>query len=319
MAACSVGGWAGHSAAAPSGLNLPPAANLLTENARLHREREMVVTENQRLREEIDALSDALRRAVGPAPSPAASRGPSFAPAAEPAKPPAVEPPPEAMPEAPPSARRLAAIETLQAALQGLSADDERDLPPPTLGVVAPEQLRHAPAMPRPPTDIARLEAEIRTLLAALRHADRELRLARQAIADLTERGGGAGAPAAALLPERLRRSRSLDREELAKELVQTKLRAAQLEFERDEQVMAVRKLQVVNKLQRAVAMGNGGSNGGSNGNTIDSGNNGRVRTSKAAKRADRRRKQQAIQNEVSEPLPEGGERSPGGRIILDL
>ena len=66
MAACSVGGWAGHSAAAPSGLNLPPAANLLTENARLHREREMVVTENQRLREEIDALSDALRRAVGP-------------------------------------------------------------------------------------------------------------------------------------------------------------------------------------------------------------------------------------------------------------
>ena len=278
----------------------------------------MVVTENQRLREEIDALSDALRRAVGPAPSPAASRGPSCAPAAEPA---AARRRAAARSGARGAtvARRLAAIETLQAALQGLSADDERDLPPPTLGVVAPEQLRHAPAMPRPPTDIARLEAEIRTLLAALRHADRELRLARQAIADLTERGGGAGAPAAALLPERLRRSRSLDREELAKELVQTKLRAAQLEFERDEQVMAVRKLQVVNKLQRAVAMGNGGSNGGSNGNNIDSSNNGRVRTSKAAKRADRRRKQQAIQNEVSEPLPEGGERSPGGRIILDL
>lgn len=122
---------------------------------------------------------------------------------------------------------------TLAGALQGLATDDVEHLPAPALQLV---QTRHAPsrrAAAAGRADVPRMEAELRCLLASMRHADRELRTARSAIAD-----GPQAAP-----PERLRRSRSLDREELQAQLVQTKLRAAQLEMERDEHLMAVRRL----------------------------------------------------------------------------
>ena len=107
----------------------------------------------------------------------------------------------------------------------------------PTLAETSHTKLRrgsHADAPQLPArAEVSRWEAELRCLLASLRHADRELRIARSSIAST-------GAPSQ---PERLRRSRSLDREELQAQLVETKLRAAQLEFERDEQMMAVRRL----------------------------------------------------------------------------
>lgn len=120
---------------------------------------------------------------------------------------------------------------------QGLSTDDEYNLPAPALA-----ETTHGRHLRQPSeASVARLEAELRCLLASLRHADRELRTARSSIA--------AGAPSSQ--PERLRRSRSLDREELQAQLVQTKLRAAQLEFERDEHLMAVRQLTVANRLRQ--------------------------------------------------------------------
>ena len=115
---------------------------------------------------------------------------------------------------------------TLAGALQGLAADEECDLPAPALAETTQARLHHAGP------DVSRLEAELRCLLASLRHADRELRTARSAIAE------GSHAP-----PQRLQRSRSLDREELQSQLVQAKVRAAQLELERDEHQMAVRRL----------------------------------------------------------------------------
>ena len=54
--------------------------------------------------------------------------------------------------------------------------------------------------------------------------------------------------------PARLYRSRSLDREELQAELVQAKMRAAQLELERDEHLMSARQLASANRLLRGEA-----------------------------------------------------------------
>jgi hypothetical protein len=102
-------------------------------------------------------------------------------------------------------------------AVQGLSVDDEDLVRQPALAEIQGDNAKCGFSEAS-----LRQEAELRTLLASLRHADRELRTARSAIA--------ASAPAQ---PDRLRRSRSLDREEMQNQLVSCKLRAAQLEEER--------------------------------------------------------------------------------------
>lgn len=112
-------------------------------------------------------------------------------------------------------------------AVQGLSVDDEDLVRQPALAEIQGDNAKCGFSEAS-----LRQEAELRTLLASLRHADRELRTARSAIA--------ASAPAQ---PDRLRRSRSLDREEMQNQLVSCKLRAAQLEEERDEHLHAWRQL----------------------------------------------------------------------------
>ena len=97
----------------------------------------------------------------------------------------------------------MAARVSSLAGAQGLTADDEYDLPAPMLAETS-QSGRRRNLSPTGMGDGVRLEAELRCLLASLRHADRELRTARSSIA---------AGPSAQ--PERLRRSRSLDREEL--------------------------------------------------------------------------------------------------------
>ena len=79
----------------------------------------------------------------------------------------------------------------------------------------------------------------MRCLNASLRHADRELRTARSVIEHAVEssEGGEMGG---------VGRSRSLGREEMEAQLVEAKLKAAQLEMERDESRMSLRQLQAV-------------------------------------------------------------------------
>lgn len=86
-------------------------------------------------------------------------------------------------------------------------------------------------------------QVDLRCLLASLGHADRELRTARSAIDAGTPQYRG-----------RLR-SRSLDREELQEQLIQARLRAAQLELERDQHMMSVRQLQAANRVLQAGAL----------------------------------------------------------------
>ena len=100
---------------------------------------------------------------------------------------------------------------------------------------------------------LLRAQAEARAVLGALREADAELRAAHarrraaEAEAAAAEAGGGR------FVSNGLGRPRDLSREasELQSELVQAKLRAAQLQMERDEHMLSIRKLQATNRILR--------------------------------------------------------------------
>ena len=113
----------------------------------------------------------------------------------------------------------------LATALEGLTGGDDSSAVDET---ALPPHLREA--------DASRLEAELISLMASLKHADRELRAA------LGSQGKGS---AEALAP---RRPRDNSAEEMQSQLIDYKMRAAQLQLERDESFMACRQLQLQNR-----------------------------------------------------------------------
>ena len=118
----------------------------------------------------------------------------------------------------------------LATALEGLTGGDDSSaaVDETTLETTLPPHLREA--------DASRLESELISLMASLKHADRELRAA------LGSQGKGG---AEALAPRRLRDNSA---EEMQAQLIDYKMRAAQLQLERDESFMACRQLQLRNR-----------------------------------------------------------------------
>lgn len=113
----------------------------------------------------------------------------------------------------------------LATALEGLTGGDDSSAAVDETAL--PPHLREA--------DASRLESELISLMASLKHADRELRAA------LSQGKGGAEA----LAPRRLRDNSA---EEMQAQLIDYKMRAAQLQLERDESFMACRQLQLRNR-----------------------------------------------------------------------
>jgi hypothetical protein len=114
----------------------------------------------------------------------------------------------------------------LATALEGLTGGDDSSAAVDETAL--PPHLREA--------DASRLESELISLMASLKHADRELRAA------LGSQGKGG---AEALAPRRLRDNSA---EEMQAQLIDYKMRAAQLQLERDESFMACRQLQLRNR-----------------------------------------------------------------------
>lgn len=127
---------------------------------------------------------------------------------------------------------------TLSGALQSLNGDDAAY--PPRLARLS----LSADADPEGWEAETRWEAEARCLLASLRHADRELRTARNSMAS------GADADRRDVL------GRTPNREDIETQLVTAKLHAAQLQGQQDEASLAIRRLRLELAATRAAGGG---------------------------------------------------------------